>query len=102
MIPYAINIFLSAFLLFLIQPILSKALLPWFGGGASVWSSAMVFFQVALTGGYAYSNWLVMKMSRKAQTTIHLSLVTLIPSARWPVIGSSRPLRSRPPLRGNP
>ncbi len=77
MIPYAINIFLSAFLLFLIQPILSKALLPWFGGGASVWSSAMVFFQVALTGGYAYSNWLVLKNSRKAQTAIHLSLMTL-------------------------
>ena len=77
MIPYAICIFLSAFLLFLIQPILSKALLPWFGGGPSVWSSAMLFFQVALTGGYAYSNWLVMKKSRKAQTTIHLSLMTL-------------------------
>jgi spermidine synthase len=77
MIPYAIGIFLSAFLLFLIQPILSKALLPWFGGGASVWSSAMVFFQVVLTGGYAYSNWLVMKKNRKAQTTIHLILVTL-------------------------
>jgi spermidine synthase len=77
MIPYAICIFLSAFLLFLIQPILSKALLPWFGGGASVWSSALLFFQVALTGGYAYSNWLVMKKNRKAQTTIHLILMTL-------------------------
>jgi MFS family permease len=77
MIPYSITIFLSAFLLFLIQPILSKALLPWFGGGPSVWSSAMVFFQVALTGGYAYSNWLVMKKSRKAQTTLHLILIAL-------------------------
>ena len=77
MIPYAVCIFLSAFLLFLIQPILAKTLLPWFGGGASVWSSSLLFFQVALTGGYAYSNWLVMKNNRKAQTTIHLILMTL-------------------------
>jgi hypothetical protein len=75
MIPYAICIFLSAFLLFLIQPILSKALLPWFGGGPSVWSSSMLFFQIALTGGYAYSNWLVMKKDRNKQATLHLILM---------------------------
>ena len=62
---YAICIFLSAFLLFQIQPILSKTLLPWFGGTPAVWSSAMLFFQIALTGGYAYSNWLVGKLNAK-------------------------------------
>jgi hypothetical protein len=77
MIPYAICIFLSAFLLFLIQPILSKALLPWFGGGPSVWSSSMLFFQIALTGGYAYSNWLIMKKDRNKQTTLHLILMAI-------------------------
>ncbi len=74
---YAICIFLSAFLLFQVQPILSKALLPWFGGGTSVWSSSMVFYQVILTGGYAYSNWLVMKVGKNKQTGIHLLLVGL-------------------------
>lgn len=77
MIYHAISIFLSAFLLFQIQPILSKALLPWFGGGLSVWSSSMLFYQIALTGGYAYSNWLVTQKYRKIQTTIHLILMVL-------------------------
>ena len=74
---YAICIFLSAFLLFQIQPILSKALLPWFGGGTSVWSSSMLFYQIILTGGYAYTNWLVMKKGSSRQTGIHLTLVGL-------------------------
>ncbi len=75
MINYAICIFLSAFLLFQIQPIISKTLLPWFGGTPAVWSCAMLFFQIALTGGYAYSNWLVRKINTKRQTLIHLALM---------------------------
>ena len=75
MINYAVCIFLSAFLLFQIQPILSKTLLPWFGGTPAVWSSAMLFFQVALTGGYAYSNWLVKLRRNKTQAIIHLILM---------------------------
>jgi len=75
LINYAACIFLSAFLLFQIQPILSKTLLPWFGGTPAVWSSAMLFFQVALTGGYAYSNWLVRNRTNKKQTAIHLILM---------------------------
>jgi len=74
MINYAVSIFISAFLLFQIQPIISKTLLPWFGGTPAVWSSAMLFFQVALTGGYAYSNWLV-RIKPKKQTLIHLTLI---------------------------
>lgn len=74
MINYAVSIFISAFLLFQIQPIISKTLLPWFGGTPAVWSSAMLFFQVALTGGYAYANWLV-RIKPKKQTLIHLVLM---------------------------
>jgi hypothetical protein len=74
---YAICIFLSAFLLFQIQPILSKSLLPWFGGGSSVWSSSMLFYQVVLTGGYAYANWLVMNKGKNKPTRIHLILMAL-------------------------
>ena len=77
MINYAVCIFLSALLLFQIQPIISKTLLPWFGGTPAVWSSAMLFFQIALTGGYAYSNWLIQKLNPKKQTILHLALMGL-------------------------
>jgi MFS family permease len=75
LITFAICIFLSAFLLFQIQPMVSKFLLPWFGGAPAVWSSAMLFFQIALTGGYAYSNWLIGKNNVKKQTLIHILLL---------------------------
>jgi len=51
---YAITIFLSAFLLFQVQPLIAKIILPWFGGSAAVWSAAMLFFQLVLLAGYAF------------------------------------------------
>ena len=75
MINFAVCIFLSAFLLFQIQPIISKTLLPWFGGTQAVWSSAMLFFEIALTGGYAYANWLVKRKKTRQQTIVHLILL---------------------------
>ena len=54
---FAGTIFTSAFLLFLVQPLISKHILPWFGGSAAVWATCMVFFQVVLLAGYAYSDW---------------------------------------------
>jgi len=54
MIPYAGAIFLGAFLLFLVQPIIAKQILPWFGGSAAVWATCMVFFQMVLLVGYTY------------------------------------------------
>lgn len=54
---FTVTVFLSAFVLFVIEPIAGKMLLPMFGGSANVWTAAMVFFQVALLAGYAYSNW---------------------------------------------
>lgn len=77
MITYALCIFLSAFLLFQIQPLISKTLLPWFGGTSSLWTAAMLFFQILLTGGYAYANWLVRLRSTKKQTIIHLALLAV-------------------------
>lgn len=74
MILFAINIFLSAFLLFQIQPMIGKFILPWFGGTPAVWSTAMLFFQALLTGGYAYAYWLV-KQNR--QRWIHSILLVL-------------------------
>jgi spermidine synthase len=74
MILFAINIFLSAFLLFQIQPLIGKFILPWFGGTPAVWSTAMLFFQALLTGGYAYSYWLV---KQTKQRWIHAFLLIL-------------------------
>ena len=53
---YAVTIFASAFLLFLVQPIIAKQILPWFGGSAAVWTTCLVFFQTALLLGYAYAD----------------------------------------------
>lgn len=55
---YAVSIFISAFLLFQVEPMIARAILPWFGGTPAVWSTVMLFFQVLLTGGYAYAAWL--------------------------------------------
>src|SRR4026208_2161852 len=51
--PYAATIFLSSFLLFLVQPLIARQILPWFGGTAAVWTTCMLFFQTLLLGGYA-------------------------------------------------
>jgi len=69
MILFSLSIFLSAFLLFQIQPMIGKFILPWFGGTPAVWSTSMLFFQITLTGGYAYAYWLV---KRSRQGWIHL------------------------------
>ena len=95
---FGITILLSAFLLFQVQPLIAKLILPWFGGSAAVWTSCLLFFQVALLGGYAYAHWLNGQTGRR-QTVIHLSLLALsflalpiIPSARWKPQGAADPL----------
>src|SRR5580658_1552577 len=91
-------ILLSAFLLFQVQPLIAKLILPWFGGSAAVWTSCMLFFQMALLGGYAYAHWLNGQKGRR-QTTIHLTLLALsffalpiLPSAWWKPQGGEDPL----------
>jgi SAM-dependent methyltransferase len=95
---YAVTIFLSAFLLFQVQPLIAKLILPWFGGSAAVWTSCMLFFQVALLGGYVYAHW-INKQSGRTQTIVHLGLFALsflslpiLPSAWWRPHGSEDPL----------
>ena len=56
-VTWAGAIFLSAFLLFQVQPLLAKIILPWFGGGAGVWTTSLVFFQVSYLLGNAYAHW---------------------------------------------
>ena len=73
--PYAATIFLSSFLLFLVQPIIAKQILPWFGGNASVWTVCMVFFQLLLLGGYAYADALSRRISPRNQAIVHTALL---------------------------
>ncbi len=74
---YVTAIFLSAFLLFQIQPMMGKYILPWFGGTPAVWSASMLFYQVLLLGGYAYSHWLVERVRPRRQGQIHLAVLAI-------------------------
>lgn len=84
------TILASACLLFLIQPLASKLILPWFGGSAAVWITCLLFFQSGLLLGYLYAHGLIARLSAKRQALVHtvllgLSLLALpiLPSARW-------------------
>lgn len=91
MLLYAAAIFLGAFLLFLIEPMIAKAILPWFGGAAAVWTTCLLFFQAMLVSGYLYSNRLASLCSqRRNRTLCHLGvlwasllLLPVSPSERW-------------------
>ena len=74
MLYYAFSISLSAFLLFQIQPIISKYILPLFGGTPAVWSAAILFFQVLLLAGYAYAYLLINRYNMQRQAVVHLLL----------------------------
>ena len=72
---YALTIFTSAFLLFLVQPIMAKQILPWFGGSAAVWTTCLVFFQFLLLFGYAYADWTTRYMKPRRQAILHAVLL---------------------------
>ena len=73
----AVTIFISAFLLFQVQPLISKFILPWFGGSPAVWTTAMLFFQCTLFLGYVYSHLLFSKLSLSKQIRVHWVLLGL-------------------------
>lgn len=77
MIRFATTVFLSAFLLFQIQPIIAKMILPWFGGASSVWSVCLVFFQAELLLGYLYVHLLHESLSPRRQNLLHATLLVL-------------------------
>jgi len=74
---FAIPVFLGAFLLFQVQPLMGRFLLPWFGGTPEVWTTCMLFFQVFLLGGYAYAHLLTRINRTGAQPAIHIGLLLL-------------------------
>jgi SAM-dependent methyltransferase len=95
---YALTIFTSAFLLFLVQPIIAKQILPWFGGSAAVWTTCLVFFQFLLLAGYAYSDWTTRKLTARRQVVLHivflaasLASLPIIAGADWKPAGDEDP-----------
>ncbi len=74
---YFVTIFLSAFLLFLVQPMIAKVILPDFGGGASVWTICMLFFQALLLGGYLYAHGIIKWLRPRNQLIVHACLMLL-------------------------
>ena len=97
-LPYAGTIFLSAFLLFLVQPIIAKQILPWFGGSAAVWTTCLVFFQSVLLAGYAYAD-VTHRLGLRRQTWLHLTLLAIslatlpiLAAESWKPAGDEQPI----------
>ena len=67
---YSLAIFLSAFLLFQVQPLIGKFVLPWFGGTPSVWTTCMLFFQLLLFVGYAYAHLTTRWLAPRSQSIV--------------------------------
>jgi SAM-dependent methyltransferase/MFS family permease len=95
---YAATTFFSAFLLFLVQPITAKQILPWFGGSAAVWTTCLVFFQTTLLLGYAYSDAVARRLSPRRQVGLHVTLLILscallpiVPGMQWKPLGNENP-----------
>ena len=97
-LPYAGTIFLSSFLLFLVQPIIAKQILPWFGGSAAVWTTCLVFFQAVLLAGYGYAD-LTTRLGLRRQAMLHVGLlvvslacVPILASSGWKPQGDEEPV----------
>ena len=96
---YAGTIFLSSFLLFLVQPLIARLILPWFGGSAAVWTTCMLFFQALLLAGYAYAHWLAKLSNKRTEAAVHTVLLVvaiatlpIAPSELWKPTGSEEPV----------
>src|SRR5271165_2150195 len=77
MLLYALTILVSAFLLFQVQPVIAKIILPWFGGSAAVWTVCLLFFQMVLLAGYLYAHTVVRYVRPRMQTRLHCLLLLL-------------------------
>ncbi len=96
---YAGTIFLSAFLLFQVQPLLGKFILPWFGGSPAVWTTCMLVFQVLLFAGYAYAHLTSRYLSSRNQALLHAGLLLvaclllpITPATSWKPTADDSPV----------
>jgi hypothetical protein len=98
---HAVTIFLSALLLFQVQPLIGKCILPWFGGTPAVWTTCLLFFQVLLLAGYAYAHMVRTRFSTRGQVFVHLAVLLaatvpivvlrIAPSAAWKPLETGNP-----------
>src|SRR5215471_6362567 len=98
MILYALTIVVSAFLLFQVQPVIAKIILPWFGGSAAVWTTCLLFFQMVLLLGYLYAHATIRYLKPRMQMLVHAGLLLvsaavlpIYPSAGWKPYGDQDP-----------
>src|SRR5215472_14043262 len=99
MLLYALTILVSAFLLFQVQPVIAKIILPWFGGSAAVWTTCLLFFQMVLLLGYLYAHALVRYLKPRRQMLVHTCLLLIsaaalpiYPGPSWKPSGSEEPM----------
>ena len=97
MLPFAVLTFSSALLLFLVQPLMARAILPWFGGAASVWTTCLLFYQTVLFLAYAYAH-LGSRLGVRKQALLHVALIAgsmlllpIVPDASWRPTGPESP-----------
>jgi hypothetical protein len=95
---FALTIFIGAFLLFQVQPLIGKYILPWFGGGTGVWTACLLFFQMVLLAGYAYAHFISRRFRLRGQAMLHLALLgvalallPITPADAWKPEGSGNP-----------
>lgn len=98
MLLYALTILVSAFLLFQVEPVIAKIILPWFGGSAAVWTTCLLFFQMVLLLGYLYAHAVVHYLKPRTQMLLHVGLLAvsalalpIYPSAAWKPAGPGSP-----------
>lgn len=98
MLLYALTILVSAFLLFQVQPIIAKIILPWFGGSAAVWTTCLLFFQMVLLLGYLYAHAVVRYLKPRTQMLLHIGLLIvsaaalpIYPKLSWKPTGAEEP-----------
>jgi hypothetical protein len=99
MFLYGLTILAGAFLLFQVQPVIAKIILPWFGGSAAVWTTCLLFFQIVLLLGYLYSHALLRYLKPRAQMLVHGALLLasaaalpIYPNAAWKPTAPNDPI----------
>ncbi len=99
MLPFALTIFFGAFLLFQVQPLIGKFILPWFGGSPGVWTTCMLFFQTVLLAGYAYAHVSTRFLKPRTQAIVHLALLVVAllplpvsPDESWKPVDGDNPV----------
>ncbi len=98
MFLYALTILVGAFLLFQVEPVIAKIILPWFGGSAAVWTVCLLFFQLALLLGYLYAHAIVRYLKPRMQMIVHSGLLLvsalalpIYPKMSWKPTGTEEP-----------